>query len=411
MKRLLVLLALLLASPATAGTDPDLEPICKGRKPCRITGSHPAGEGLRVVELALHDRSGQSWKEPDPNCAPYEYWLVDRRKAAPVRQLLVHLCNDGYGARGMGEDHIEVAEGRFSLTQTGGSAWMWSRSASVQLAPLRVTSEGSSGWWTLGSNTEDQTWSHADFKGGVRWSAPDCGHEQDKLAPDRFAYGSIPLVEMDAAFRQSGWKSARLGSCSLAADSEGKNGFVTFGKPVGKADASFRAVFVSERELLVEVEDDRLVAGARSWIVGDHLEVWLGDPKGYMDHCLEAGKAWQWGVDLLDGKVHTAFGDPSQLLAVEREAVGSEAVRFKITFPKAFPSPAASGVAVVYSDSDDGKRQERLIASSRVAFGQAASLGRLRAIPKSEAICRVAGGRLQAHSTRRFTPDKPVLDW
>src|SRR4030042_2845730 len=111
--------------PAQGAAQPT-EAVCRNRTPCRLVASHPAGVGRSVFEIALHDRKDENWKHPDPKCAPYEYWLAHHSDDRGSRvQLLAALCNDGYGARGMGEDRVEIDDNRFTLAQIGGSAWMW----------------------------------------------------------------------------------------------------------------------------------------------------------------------------------------------------------------------------------------------------------------------------------------------
>ena len=72
----------LAAALATIPAGPGLEEtvgnaVCGQRSPCRIVKTHDAGEGLLVVEAALHDLPGEEWKYPDlSQCAPWEVWVV-----------------------------------------------------------------------------------------------------------------------------------------------------------------------------------------------------------------------------------------------------------------------------------------------------------------------------------------------
>jgi hypothetical protein len=63
-------------------------------------------------------------------------------------------------------------------------------------------------------------------------------------------------------------------------------------------------------------------------------------------------------------------------------------------------------VTVVYSDSDDGLRQKRLIATSQIERGQEVSLGHLRDIDPQETTCVVKGKALRISRSRlTFDPN------
>jgi len=73
----------------------------------------------------------------------------------------------------------------------------------------------------------------------------------------------------------------------------------------------------------------------------------------------------------------------------ELEVKGS-LVRVRLRLPEG----VWQAITVVYSDSDDGVKQERLLATSQFAFPQAATLGVLHPIDPKQATCVVENGAL-----------------
>ena len=129
------------AAPTTAQT----EAMCQGRKTCKVektydAGKSPAGATLEVVEVRLgladkpQDQEDGCRTDSGDKNGGVEYWLLDGT-AAPRRVL--KLCNDGYGASGVGEDEVKVGPDRLSHWQTGGSSWRWSGTVTYALSPWR----------------------------------------------------------------------------------------------------------------------------------------------------------------------------------------------------------------------------------------------------------------------------------
>jgi hypothetical protein len=375
---------------------------------------------LLVVELAMHDRQG-NWKDPDLEaCAPWELWLVRARGGqVESRQALLTACNDGYGASGIGEDQLEVGPNRLHHTRVGGSAWRWSYSTTLQLDPLRVLDSAENGWWSLGVNEDSRSFSYASFSGKTSWYSPPCGPDGNPPDGDDPAvkanvkpYESLPIpgVTVEPTFLAGGWRETALGACSVTVDSAGQQGWVVHGRPGEAQDARLKVLLVGDRTLVLEIEDDRLVSGSPRWLFDDHVELWLGAVAGFGAHCLEAKESppRQYALLLADGKVIPAHGKPTDALVVERAASPPEArpgwTRLKVTLPA-----PPEGITVVYSDGDDGQKQERLIATSRFAFGRGPTLGAVRTIKPEHMVCGAVNGVLQVRETRTFSPDKPVL--
>lgn len=443
-------LAVLASAPAdglTEDTPEDLEDalreaLCQDREPCHLetrfdAGTDEEGRQLYVQKLRLSEQQ-ESKPLPVDECVPREWWMARMKKSkvpkkVDARQYLVEICNTGYGAAGVGADDVTVEPNTFTHTRRGGSAWRWSISHTIQLSPLRVLREHYSGYWTLGPNRSKRVFDWTSHRGRTNWFAPACGDDGGlgpRPGPTRteeaaqYAFEPIPRTETEEGFRKKGWKNTALGSCAVHLDSRGNQtpesfgrGFVIHGdpSPADRADdASMRAVFGSPTTLFVEVDDDAWVEGTDKWILSDHVEIWVGEDYGYMDHCLpEKTDPKQWGIGL-DGTVYPADGKP-QKDALEVEVVDGRkkkdsggktgSVRLKIEFEE---TPEA--ITLVYSDSDDGDSQKRLIANSKLEFGEAPTLGRIATIKAGAGACNIEDGTLNFKAKQDHQPDKPIVD-
>jgi hypothetical protein len=184
-----------------------------------------------------------------------------------------------------------------------------------------------------------------------------------------------------------------LGSCAARATAAGPH--LAHGAPGAAADAALWALLVGETTLLIDLADDTWVeapAAGGSWLHEDHVELWLSAEEPSATHDWDCGPqqggpgAVQWAVRL-DGSVipaHRAAGQPAP---TARRVAGGPAgrARLQITLPA-----APAGLTVVYSDSDDGRRQERLVATSALRFGDPRSLG--GAVALAAGACGEAGG-------------------
>jgi hypothetical protein len=127
-----------------------------------------------------------------------------------------------------------------------------------------------------------------------------------------------------------------------------------------------------------------------------------------------SGPLFQWGIDL-NATIYPAFGKPSPDLVVERaeqtNASGKKVMRFKIQLPKSFASSSNDQwmITVAYSDSDDGKGQKRIIATSRLKLGSRPTLGDVRDVQPQIGVCRREAGELHPMDTRVFDEGVPVL--
>lgn len=363
---------------ALAHADP-----CAGLSPCTVVETLPGASGkvVHVVQSATAERLDAGRSEP---CVTHRF--VWQPTTGPERVVLT-VCNDGYGASGIGEDVVRLTGDRFTHTQVGGSAWRWSNERVIDLSGPRLVSEGSSSsHFTTGTEI---AWSWDGFAGTSETSFEVCGSE----APGSVRSRLIPAV---SAIGGWDWKTQGLGPCSVAIDS--RDGPIVHGTPGEANDARLSAVVVGDA-LYIEVRDDRWVKAAKSWVIADHVEIWVRTEA--IEGCVAKHPALQWGVSL-DGAVHAAWGEPQPIVAQVADHAG--VVRIRVT-----GLPAHDGITVVYSDSDDGVAQERLIATSPLRFGHGESLGSTIPIPPDSAVCAVVGGALAVKATRAFPLDRPLL--
>lgn len=355
------------ATAAPTGDDP-AGALCAGRAPCAVAARHPAGGRLEVVQLQLGP-------DPERGCPREEWWRLG--DGPPLR--LLALCNDGYGASGVGEDSVEVKPGELIHSQYGGSAWRWSTTRRIGLSPHRLLREEQRSFHAA-EPAREQTRALDAVEGRwtTEWTAGSCGSGAwlDLPVADRAPPPALPL-----------------GSCAARATAAGPH--LAHGAPGAAADAALWALLVGETTLIVDLADDTWVkapAAGGSWLHEDHVELWLSAEEPSATHDWECGPqkdgpgAVQWALRL-DGSVipaHRAAGQPAP---AARVVAGGPAdrVRLQITLPA-----APAGLTVVYSDSDDGRRQERLIATSALRFGDPRSLG--AAVTLAAGACGEAGG-------------------
>ena len=380
------LLAALIVTSAVP--DATLQAInCKARK-CKVT------QEKSVWKVTLP-------KPKDSPCAeaPVEWWFVSPEGKG---QLLLTVCNDGYGASGVGDDTITVDDktNTFTHSRYGGSAWRWTSETKVGLVPLRVISESNETFHATAPNVvSSSSWNWDAFSG--KWAADvaPCsgeGEPNPEGEAQKVEATLIPSVKLPAPFVAGGWKTTGLAGCSAPGS------FVTFGKQTGSNDASLRVV-ASGPELFVAVRDDVFVERAAKWTLADHVELWLADEPDPWMTCASQRGGEQWGL-ALDGTTNAGHGSPKSAPKVE-VARGEGVVRLRVTFAE-----APKRVTVVYSDTDDGKKQKSLVATSKLKFATVATFGQLKTLPESQAECVVEGEALVPRVVRAYQPEKAVIE-
>ena len=314
----------------------------------------------------------------------------------------------GGGEDGVGADPVART---VSYSGEGGSAWRGGSTVTVGLDPPRVVEFSQTSSWRGGQDEHSVEWSWDAFSGRESRSTAFCrtGPGPDAGLPSEAADAAtddngepvaasdeviIPQLALPAAFVKSGWATISFRAC--AAQVDGKDlGFTIHGPARGdSADSQMWAMMSSGGVLFVEVTDDHLVPAARNWVKADHLELWrvsaaAGSGRG--SGCFQANpdvKALQWGVGI-DGQIYRAHGAPAASPTV-RTARTERGVRFRIALPD-----EGRGLTVVYSDSDDGAHQKRLIATSQLVFGRAWTVGGVTTIDASRARCVVENAALR----------------
>ncbi len=391
----------LFAAPALAesGKVPRalIERLCAARKPCKLQAVEPAGKiaggrPITVIELNLGTQPrGRKVTNPRFGCRPYrrEFWLI----SPGIPQRLLDLCNDGYGAAGLGEDVVDFDDNELTHEQSGGSAWRWSRSKEIQLWPLRMRKQSSCSFHTGAPGFQYKRWDWTRFTGQGAYAVtnrcrkPGPNEEQGacELGKANGRYVLIPKIAMTVE------GAPFLGSCAATIDASGQRGFVVFGKPTGRSVPSVKALLISDRELLVTVTDREFREGGRSWVHDDHLEIWQGLPIA-TDKCSEAKKRMmQWGVRISDARIFADHERAEALVLLSRQRKRENGLviasfRFRLEYK-------AEGITVVYSKAA-GRRQRMLIATSRIKRRDPTSLGEAYTIPRGAARCELRDGKL-----------------
>ena len=226
------MLWLLLPAFADPPSDEALAAICAGRTPCRhvshqYAGTDPLGLDLQVVELLLSDTEESEARGPayGGECAPFEWHVVryDADEKLAGHRKLLELCNDGYGASGVGDDRVEVSDNRLVHDQMGGSSWRWSQGQAVQLWPERVLEEWTGSWRSPMGHTQETRWSWVSRSGWQSVELVSCDSQEspDDAEPLAVAGPVIPRVP-----EQEG-----PGPCGATVHAGNDRGLVIHGSP------------------------------------------------------------------------------------------------------------------------------------------------------------------------------------
>jgi hypothetical protein len=374
----------------------DLAPETKCPPP-QVRGGGPyVGEEMERERPSGEPAAGATDGEP---CHGYAYHLAVKVGGKIVRsEAMTGFCNDGYGAADVGTDSVGVDPVRRQLshTRSGGSNWRWTETAVLGLDPPRLI-EAHVSTSFMGSLVEqEKEWSWDRFAGKTSSNIVRCNADgsppessDDEGASAKGAKSSamlIPSVTLPEDFRAGGWRTTSLGGCAVTIDGTKGAGFVVHGALGSPKDARMRVVASPEDELFIEIEDDVLVGpgaaiAGKSWVTDDHVEIWTSSERDFGACRQDKLQAQQWAVRLTDGKMFAGNGAPALPTVAPQIERRDHLVRLKLS------SVNATYLAVVYSDSDDGKKQERLIATSTVSFGKAVTLGTRFRVPVERASC------------------------
>lgn len=401
-------------TPAPAGTtrwvsktDP-----CHQRAGCEIEARHEAGTSaaghrMLVVEVSLGMRDDEG-DEPSGarNCEEREVWLVhvDSPLAggAPPPLPLLTMCNDGYGASGVGEDELQIAPNELVHTRMGGSAWRWSTTTTAQLDPPRVVAESRRSWWALSQNHD--SWSHFDFRsfqGSDRHEIPAC--DADGELPDlgdteidAFSSQPIPATALPSLLVGGAVDAAAeidVSPCAAAG--------IAWEDP---KDATYALVLdATSGTLLAQIGDD-------AFDPADRLLVWAtSEPQRGGMHCWQSHRITPLEVSL-DGKVVAGSGAyPGVTVEVGRGADTSRRlVRVRL-------GKVPQAISVAYRDADPGEGVGGMATSDVEARrGERVHLGAVRHVQPERATCGLVdhalGPRLTATHPGPNAGDPPGAD-
>lgn len=384
----------LLAGPATAD---ELSPamrsaICGDRSGCSVL-QHEAGTALDggqrlVIEVRLAVADNQP-NPPDDGCrnggtldGGSEFWIVNG--GTPPQRLLA-LCNDGYGASGVGDDAVTVSDNRLDHAQTGGSAWRWERATAYRLEPPSAIETVECSYHTLapGSGiltrlvhvTAEAQSLGFDSAMPANAGAVGCPEAIFDIGLARPADGVLAAsvvtgfgTDADTRRFRTVPNGAALGDCSLSIATDGSRGFVVFGRPDEKETAEMRIVAESTSSLIVQVRDP-LAAGSRfaaSWVHQPHIELWrVPSSADRIGGRADPKTVEQIGIDL-DGSAWPGI-NATTLPTVEhwtaRDETGQDVVVMRIRWSD--ENALSQGIAAVYSQSERG-RQARMVATTGV---------------------------------------------
>lgn len=431
---LLLLLALAPRAAVAQALPPDMRAaMCGARESCAVVTAHLAGttqrgDRLTVVQLrfGVADRPKEApedgCRDGDKQDGGTEYWLI--RPGDPPR-LVLALCNDGYGASGVGDDEVQIGDNRLVHTQVGGSAWRWEVTRTVRLAPLGVLAERSCSYHNVSPDTGSVT--DIDYTtmvartvakdSGARWREDEGAECPDWPAQDFVpepaprllaGYNLVRLPEGSAGAPLP--RGTMLGSCALTLSTDGERGFLVFGKPAsGAGAAEIRAIADTARSIVVQVYDparaDAPPAPPASWLRLPHVELWLA-PGGEIGASRpDPATLQQIAVDL-DGRAYAGGKGVTVLPAVERWTGRDAAGRAVVVLRLAWPSdePLLGGVGLVYSQPEAGK-QARLVTTTGIRRNRPLFLPRLVALAAADEqpappSCVVRDGRLEIAAGR-----------
>ena len=418
MRRVLLAVAAALSISAALAAAPQIPPdqkaaICGKRASCAITAAHAAG-AARVAEVhfGLKDKPGDA---PDSGCGGpasdtqdggVEYWLLGARPAK-----VLALCNDGYGAAGVGEDDVKFAPNRMTHVQSGGSNWRWTTTDVFSLAPFRQLTQSGCSYFDAGNQGTFTYSDYTKFRAvavsrdyAYHWAEDDVGCPQPSQAlldapkprPDAKSLMAFPVLMPNGGELQFHAIPAgtTLGTCSTRFSTDGKaSGFVVWGAPAGTANAAeMRALAPTSQTLLLQIYDPAPATppAGKSWLAGSHVEIWVLKNTD-TSKPLTRADVEQVAVDL-DGTVHPGGGPKPEIPAVQHWSAKDERGRpvtvLLLRYKETYTLPI--GTAVVYSQAEGG-RQARLVSTTGMVRGVPLYLPGLETMQNR---CAIANGRL-----------------
>ena len=306
------LLVLMIDVAPALATKPLQAQLCRGRTSCKIIKSYPAGKTqngnqLRVIELDLGPKSADG----TIRCRPYrrEFWRVVGPANRVGARRMLSLCNDGYGASGVGEDQITVTSNKMIHHQNGGSAWRWDVKRTVSLDPLRVLKVETCSFHNISVGFEMTFWDWRTFRGRqIMKFKPGTGNDDMGCSPDQAThrFPVIPWFRKGIALAPAA--APAIGSCGLEIRGDGSRGFVVQGvKAPGGKGSRLRVLALGDRTLLITLDTAALSIG-KGWRGSDHVQVWQGGHLSIDVDLLRDTPVRMFAVRVGDGKVFLGHG-------------------------------------------------------------------------------------------------------
>ncbi len=371
--------------------------ICKGRTTCRMTqlqsaGTSDSGNPLIVAKLqfGLADKPKDGPEdgcrtEEEANDGGLEYWLIEEGKPA---RLLLQLCNDGYGAAGVGYDEVQIGHNRLTHIQDGGSNDRWEYIDVISLSPQHTLRTENCGFRASDPNYGAYSWvdvphmaaqslaiddsiqSNADATADNDDPCTALKKRIDKPAERGYLGGlDIPFPTINPGATEAGAMPPRgiaLGNCAATLTADGKSGYVVYGKPDPSRVAVLRYMAPDLHNIVIQVEDPRRDRASypQSSVNFDHLEIWtLGEVSQTIR--VDPVAARQILVDF-DGRVYQGEGSPERPEVEHWEAV-DEQNRPVTVFKLHWKNDEAlyGGISIAYSEAEHG-RQERIFSTGPI---------------------------------------------
>jgi hypothetical protein len=394
--------------------------ICKARATCRMTslksaGTSESGASLMVAEFrfGLADRPKDGPEdgcrtEEDANDGGAEYWLIEEAKAP---RLLLQLCNDGYGAAGVGYDEVQIGPNRLTHIQDGGSNDRWENIDVISLSPQHTLRTENCGFRASNPNYGAYGWVDVPhmaaqslaIDNGIQTNADATADNDDPCTALKKRIGKpvehgylggldMPLPTIDPGAAEPGAMPPHgvvLGNCATTLTADGKNGYIVYGKTDPARVAVLRFLAPDLHNIYIQIYDPRRDRSAvQSWVNGDHLEIWtLGDMGNTIR--VDPAAARQTGIDL-DGHAYAGLGKP-ELPEVERWEATDEQNRPVVILKLHWKVDEAlyGGVAISYSEAETG-RQARIYSTGPIVKNRPLYLPNISYVPVT---CGAVDGR------------------
>jgi hypothetical protein len=392
--------------------------ICGTRATCRMSGLQSAGKsdaGVPLFVAELHFGLADKPKDgPDEGChaengdndGGAEYWLIEGEKP----HLLLALCNDGYGAAGVGYDEVHIGPNRLTHLQDGGSNDRWENIDTISLSPPHTLRSEFCGFRGTDPNYGVYGVVDVPHMAASELAIDDSLYTEDegndsgdepctqlkKRIGKPIEHGYLGGIAVPFASTDTGAYNANtlpqngvtLGSCASVWKLDGKIGNLVYGKadPARQAELRFTGDF---QNLVVQIYDPRPDHGApQSWVNYDHLELWTTTVEGISNR-VDPKAAMQIGIGL-DGQIYTGLGKPV-LPTVERWEATDEQNRKVIVLKLHWPSQdqLVAGLGIAYSQAESG-RQTRIFATTQIVKNRPLYLPSVMVVPVT---CGAVDGR------------------